>query len=653
MRVWKEGKIQWLQFWNHPWTRLKALPNELITGSVVFLGLTVGIVTVGLNSIGAWQTLEWQGYRLLFAARQAGWFGHLFPSHQWDDRLVVITIDDQSLRTYGQFATWKRDRYTELLQTLQASPPAALGFALLFPEATPEDASFAEAMAFNGTIVLGIARDNQGHTLFPRPFLDSIAALGHVQSFADSDGITRSSWLYIPTSTDAVPSLSVSLAQVYNQTLSVIDPDAQPISIPEPQATLEQNLVWINWPAPSRKIPQHSLAAVLNYQVDPSAFADKIVLVGISATGLESNPLRTPFDADANGAGVYLYAAILDNLLNDRFLRRPDGFWVASGLMVLSLAGAFFLHRFSLRLQLLTLASFPVLWLGIALVVFHAHWWIPVASPIAALWLVGILLQLRAHNDRQLLMDLFSKHVSSETAKLIWEHRTEIFESGELQAQELTATVLFMDIRGFTTISEQFKPAELLRWLNRYLDAMTDCIMAHGGVVDKYIGDAIMAVFGIPIPRNSPAEIRQDALNAIAAGIAMHDRLQSLNHTLKAEGLPTVRFGIGIHTGNLVAGSVGGSQRLNYSVVGDTVNVAARIEALNKNLQDHNPYDLLISGHTFAYVRDQYDAKPLQALQLRGKAASTVIYGVQGKSKGTRQTPFQQSLNLLKNNPST
>ena len=209
------------------------------------------------------------------------------------------------------------------------------------------------------------------------------------------------------------------------------------------------------------------------------------------------------------------------------------------------------------------------------------------------------------------------------------------------------------DIRGFTTISEQFKPAELLRWLNRYLDAMTDCIMAHGGVVDKYIGDAIMAVFGIPIPRNSPAEIRQDALNAIAAGIAMHDRLQSLNHTLKAEGLPTVRFGIGIHTGNLVAGSVGGSQRLNYSVVGDTVNVAARIEALNKNLQDHNPYDLLISGHTFAYVRDQYDAKPLQALQLRGKAASTVIYGVQGKSKGKRQTPFQQSLNLLKNNPST
>ncbi|MFZ4667516.1 MAG: CHASE2 domain-containing protein, partial [Prochlorotrichaceae cyanobacterium] len=397
MQVGKQGKTQWLHFWNQAWTRFKALPNELITGSVVFLGLTVGLITVGLNSIGAWQTLEWQGYRLLFAARQAEWLGNLLPSREWDDRLVVIAIDDQSLRTYGQFATWKRDRYTELLNTLQASPPAAVGFALLFPEETPEDAPFAEAMAFNGTIVLGIARDNQGNTLFPRPFLNSIAALGHVQSLGDSDGITRSSWLYIPTSTDAVPSLSVSLAQVYNQSLAIIDPDAPPIPIPEPQATLEQNTVWINWPAPSREVPQYSFAAVLNHQVDPSAFADKIVLVGLSATGLESNPLRTPFDADANGAGVYLYTAILDNLLNDRFLHRPNSLWVGSGLVLLSLAGAFLLHRFSLRFQLLTLVTFPVLWIGIALVVFHAHWWIPVTSPIAALWLVGIMLQLRAH----------------------------------------------------------------------------------------------------------------------------------------------------------------------------------------------------------------------------------------------------------------
>jgi len=414
--LWAQGRqgIQWLR--------------GVFSGSVVFLGLSIGATVALLHGVNFFQPLEWQGYRLLFSARNAlsasntlsaesrlPLFPPNLPPNQWDDRLALIAIDDQSLKSYGQFATWKRDRYTELLNLLQNSPPAAIGFAMLFPEETPEDPPLAEAMLVNGTIVLGLAQDSQGNTLLPWPFLDSSAGLGHVQSVSDPDGITRSTWLYLPTEDSAIPSLGVALAQVYNETLQSLGSQASQASIPipPPQPSLEGNQVWINWPAPAQQLPQYSLAAVLKHQVHPDTFANKIVLVGITATGLESNPLRTPFYGDAKGSGVYLYAATLDNLLNDRFLRRPAGLWVSLGLVVLGGISALGLHRLALHWQLVTVVFFPLFWFSAALLGFYAQWWFPLAAPILTLWLTGIALQARSYNDRQLLMDLFSKHVST------------------------------------------------------------------------------------------------------------------------------------------------------------------------------------------------------------------------------------------------
>ncbi|MDX2239421.1 MAG: adenylate/guanylate cyclase domain-containing protein, partial [Leptolyngbyaceae cyanobacterium bins.302] len=197
---------------------------------------------------------------------------------------------------------------------------------------------------------------------------------------------------------------------------------------------------------------------------------------------------------------------------------------------------------------------------------------------------------------------------------------------------ELVATVLFMDIRGFTTISEKLQPGELLLWVNRYLETMTDCIMDHGGVVDKYIGDAIMAVFGVPFPRTTTAEMQQDALNAIAASLEMHDRLQQLNQESAAAGKPLIRFGIGVHTGLVVAGSVGGHRRLNYSVLGDTVNIAARLEALNKEIQANNPYDLLVTGETLSCLRHEYHSHLVGTYPLRGRENATLVFSILGKN---------------------
>jgi class 3 adenylate cyclase len=237
---------------------------------------------------------------------------------------------------------------------------------------------------------------------------------------------------------------------------------------------------------------------------------------------------------------------------------------------------------------------------------------------------------LREQYEKQQLMSLFSQHLAPEMAEVIWQRRAEIFKDGQLEPQEVTATILFMDLRNFTTISEGFTPRELLQWLNLYLNTMSHCLMDYGGVIDKYIGDAIMAVFGVPFARTSTAEIRQDALNAVAASLAMHEQIQQLNERLKAEGKPLCQIGIGIHTGTVVIGSLGGGGRLNYSVVGDAVNVAARLETMNKRVTTDLPYHILVSGSTWEYVKDRYLVEEVGTFQLRGKRIETRVYAILG-----------------------
>jgi adenylate cyclase len=140
-----------------------------------------------------------------------------------------------------------------------------------------------------------------------------------------------------------------------------------------------------------------------------------------------------------------------------------------------------------------------------------------------------------------------------------------------------------------------------------------------------------MAVFGVPFCHSEYPEIQKDALNAVAACIAMHDKLHELNQQLRVDRKPLIKFGIGLHTGQLVAGTVGGSRRLNYSVIGDAVNVAARLEAMNKEIVSDSPFNLLVTGRTFAYVRDRYEGQKVGSIQLRGKKEETVVYAILGE----------------------
>ena len=589
--------------------QLIGIRQYLITNPPWLTGALAGIISVAMLQLGMWKPIEFLAYKTLFQIRESG----ILPNPGWDKRIAVIAIEPQSLREYGMFP-WPRNRYAELLSALKKSPPTAVGFDILFLDPSPKDQMLASAIASNGKVVLPRTTKEQ-----PVASLKAAAAgVGHIMHEPNSDGVSRDSKIFL----DSIPNFGLAMTQKYN----AANPQ-NPVLLPQPENMQEQT-VWLNWPGKTQNLPTYAFVDVVEGRIPETALANKLVLVGLVATGFDQ--ISTPLNKTT--AGVYLYAALIDNLLNQRLLKRlPVAVEILLLLGIGPLTTSVLCNR-SVKERIAIALGLPVIWIAAAAVLFGWYfWWIPIAAPIGTLILSGTALQVREQYEKQQLMRLFEKHVAPETAQLIWQRKAEIFEQGELEPQELTATVLFMDIRSFTSISEKMPARDLLNWLNNYLEAMTDCIMDHGGVVDKYIGDAIMAVFGLPFCHNEYPEIQQDALNAVAACIAMHEKLHEINQQLRIERKPLIKFGIGLHTGQLVAGTVGGSRRLNYSVIGDAVNVAARLEAMNKEIVSDSPFNLLVTARTFAYVRDRYEGQKVGAIQLRGKKEETVVYAILGE----------------------
>lgn len=598
---------------------LRALVTHL---NPVFPGVIAAVLALGLWYLGAWKALERSGYNVLFTVRQS------YPHATWDSRIVVIAIDEASLKQYGRFP-WSRDRYTTLLRSLESAAPAVIGFNILFAEPTLHDRDLAKAMEDAGNVVLGIGADDQGQPISVVPTLEKVTRQGHIYDRPDPDGMSRQSLLYI----NQTPALSIVMLEMYQDSIrNTVGSDvnhlrSQVISLPLPTPGVWEQSVWINWLDNPHTIPTYSFADVAQGKIEPSQFTNKIVLVGKTATGLD--PRQTLFNYNVPTAGVYLHATVINNLLNRRFLQPlSEGATVFLLLFVGPIINLCLLRQ-TVQRQVIILVIAVLTWFGIAIALFAlGQYWIPIAAPIGTMLLAGAGMQLRDQYEKQLLMVIFARLIDPDMAKMLWLHRLEIAHAGKIQPQELVATVVFIDIRGFTSISEKLKPRELLNWLNRYLDTMTTCIMEHGGVVDKYIGDEIMAVFGVPFSRTTTEGIQQDAINAIAACLAIHRHLQPLNQRFQAEGKPLIQIGIGVHTGIVVAGSVGSSQRMNYSILGDTVNVAARLESMNKEVLVDNPYNLLVSGETLSCLKNHYQAKPVGNIQLRGREKSTMVFSV-------------------------
>ncbi len=216
--------------------------------------------------------------------------------------------------------------------------------------------------------------------------------------------------------------------------------------------------------------------------------------------------------------------------------------------------------------------------------------------------------------EKELMYETFGKVVTPEIRNWLLQGNT------NLGGETVCATILFCDIRGFTTLSEQINPKQVVTLLNKYFSGMEQCIVKHNGIINKYIGDAIMAIFGVPLPNE------KQALDAYKCCLDMRKTLTELNKELEAENLPPIKFGIGLHTGNVLAGNIGSNSRMEYTVIGDTVNVASRIESLCKEYD----CDLLLSETTVERINNSGESFPqlksIGETQIRGRKTAMNIY---------------------------
>ena len=274
-------------------------------------GVAAAIISLGALHLDAWKPLEQLGSNSLFQLRESA----ILPKPIWDKRVAVIAIDEASLRKLGRFP-FSRDRYTQLLQALSSAKPAVVGFDIIFAEPSPKDDQLADAMSATGNVVLPKAWDDKGKPLPIVPALDAAAAdRGHILYKPDTDGIGRQAILWVRD----IPSFGIAMLRVYNADKQPQSGKLEKFLSPPNNGSLEFHSAWINWPEKVQNLPTYSFADVLEGKITQDAFKDKLVLVGTTATGLD--PLRTPLDRIPPTSGIYLHAAVIDNLLNNRLLQ--------------------------------------------------------------------------------------------------------------------------------------------------------------------------------------------------------------------------------------------------------------------------------------------------------------------------------------------
>jgi adenylate cyclase len=272
---------------------------------------------------------------------------------------------------------------------------------------------------------------------------------------------------------------------------------------------------------------------------------------------------------------------------------------------------------------------------------FLAGWWLPVV-PGALAWVgsgaAGVACVAFAERARrESLRALFGRFLADDVAEAIWREREAFMDGGRPLARQAVITVLMADLQGYTAAAEKLDPARLMEWINAFLESMARTIGAHGGVVNDYTGDGVMANFGVPLLRTSEAEIAADAAGAVACALAMGGEMERLNRDWAVQGLPTGRVRIGVCTGPAIVGMVGSEERLKYTSLGDTVNVAARLESHDREgfaaEVGGPPFRVLVADATRRRLGEAVRAEALGRVGLKGRAEAVAIHRILGRGE--------------------
>jgi len=644
------------------WAKSKAV-------QAVALGLASGLLVLGAERLGWLETAE---------RKSLDWRFRMFTQPGRASRdIVIVALDDTSfgsedmIDNFGRWP-WRRKLYAGLVHYLNEWGARVIGLDLVFQGADPhpgDDAELATALAERRDVVLAFAlnmgtfrawdpaaqeklqrrlapfalqlrppvplvlKPYSGIDLSQDEFLRAASLIGSITIQSDPDGPVRTVTPLFRFRENFYPSFPLAVAVLARGQKPELTVAPGPgLNFVGQQVPLDnQGRLLVRWYGPSYTYKHYSVWKVFNsalaYEngtkpdIPPEAFKDKIVLIGAtaaSASDVRSNAFSAAYP------GVEIHATVIDNLLQGDFLRAAHPRWATVAILALALllAGLVYLFHSALLYSLLGLVV-SLAYLAAVCVLFRSqNLWVPVVGPLAAgiVAFTGSTLTRYATEGREKrkYRKTLLKYLSPQLVKTIMED----FSWESLRAEKRNLTVLFSDIRGFTSISEKLPAEAVVATLNEHLNVMVSVIFKYQGTLDKFVGDCVMAFWGAPLAQPNHAELAARAALEMIAG------LEKLNRKWQSEGRPTLQVGVGINTGEMLFGNIGSEQRMDFTVIGDNVNLGARLESATKELKA----TIVISEPTYEQIRHLAQVRPLGEIAVKGKAQKIVVYELLGMS---------------------
>ncbi len=614
-------------------------------------------------------------------------FQVLRPREQTTRPVVIVDIDEASLKEIGQWP-WPRTIVADLVTKLRQLGAVAVGFDIVFAEPDrmspavaaesfrgldqetldklaglpSNDIVLADAIKRAGGIVVGQAGaataaprsedDASPHTGFavrgpdPRPYLvtfpgllrnipaieDAAAGRGLFSINPERDGIVRRVPVVMEAQDTLVPALTMEMLRIVTRASAILvrtdQAGIRAVAVPGLEVPTDSNgQFWVHFNKhdPARYV---SAAAVLKGRTPPDRIRGRLVLIGTSAVGL-LDIKTTPVDPAM--PGVEVHAQILENVLTKSLLTHPS-YALGAEIIVAVVFGVAIIIAAPMLPAAIVIALGAILiaaLIGMSLYFFVANrLLIDFTYPLISCWLIYLVLTFvnyfREQQQRQQIRSAFGFYLSPPLVEQLAKSPEKLVLGGE----ERRMTILFSDVRGFTTISEHYKddPQGLTRLMNRFLTPLTNAIIERKGTIDKYIGDAIMAFW------NAPLDDDEHEANACEAALEMLARAEALNVDLKREAesnggvyMP-LRIGIGLNSGPCVVGNMGSDFRFNYSVLGDTVNLASRLESRTKDYR----LSMVIGARTAERAKAKFATMEIDLIQVKGKKVPETVYTVLG-----------------------
>lgn len=547
------------------------------------------------------------------------------------DNIKIISIDEETLAEYGPLTTWSREKSADLVEYLYSDDdlkPSILAFDIMFVGEGDSkiDEKLATAIDKAEHVVVASHLVYRGKTAYtaggvpyyeernieteelPYDSLKEKVTYGYANTQVSKDGFVRI--VQIGAELDGETRYSFA-AQIYNEYVDVYGPDSVE-SLPE------NNQAEFFYSGKPGECTHYSMKDVLEGKIPREAFAGCVVMVGAYAPGLQDS-YHSSAKRGQDMYGVEINANILNALINGKTADR-----VKPVIEALIVALVLFIYTFCARKMKMYPALIVGFWLliagGIVARTLAVNGWIistVYLLIVSVLIWAGIIIEkyvIEAIGRRQTL-NSFKKYMAPQVIDSL--AKTGQFHV-ELGGEKRNIAVLFVDIRGFTSISEILSPEQMVQILNRYLSLTTSCIFNHGGMLDKFIGDATMAIF------NAPNDQEDYVYEAVMAGLEMQKRGGELGAELEKEFGKTVSFGVGVHVGDAVVGNIGCDTRMDYTAIGDTVNTASRIEG--KSLGG----ELLISEAVYEQLGERLVTEFKEVMMLKGKKEPVKVYKVLG-----------------------